>query len=103
VLSDTELRKQWEAERTEMRERIQRMRGLFVERLAQKGVTRDFSFIKRQNGMFSYSGIALEQVRKLRSDFGLYIVDSGRICLAALNENNVDYVTDSIAKVLASA
>jgi aromatic-amino-acid transaminase len=103
VLSDPELRKQWEAELTEMRERIQRMRGLFVEKLAQKGVKRDFSFIKRQNGMFSYSGIALEQVRKLRSDFGLYIVDSGRICLAALNEKNVDYVTDSIAKVLASA
>jgi aromatic-amino-acid transaminase len=103
VLSDPELRKQWEAELTEMRERIQRMRGLFVERLAQKGVTRDFSFIKRQNGMFSFSGIALEHVRKLRSDFGLYIVDSGRICLAALNEKNVDYVTDSIAQVLASA
>jgi aromatic-amino-acid transaminase len=103
VLSDPELRKQWEAELTEMRERIQRMRGLFVEKLAQKGVKRDFSFIERQNGMFSYSGIALEQVRKLRSEFGLYIVDSGRICLAALNEKNVDYVTDSIAKVLASA
>ncbi|MFZ5889904.1 MAG: aromatic amino acid transaminase [Myxococcota bacterium] len=103
VLSDPELRAQWETELTEMRERIQRMRGLFVERLAQKGVKRDFSFIKRQNGMFSYSGIGLEQVRKLRSEFGLYIVDSGRICLAALNEKNVDYVTDCIAKVLASA
>ncbi|MGC4094249.1 MAG: amino acid aminotransferase [Polyangiaceae bacterium] len=103
VLSDPELRKQWEGELTEMRERIQKMRGLFVERLAQKGVKRDFSFIQRQNGMFSYSGIALPQVRQLRSDFGLYIVDSGRVCLAALNEKNVDYVTDSIAKVLASA
>ena len=103
ILSDAELRKQWEAELTEMRERIQRMRTLFVERLAAKGVKRDFSFVKRQNGMFSYSGIALEPVRRLRSEFGIYIVDSGRICLAALNEKNVDYVTDSIAKVLASA
>jgi aromatic-amino-acid transaminase len=102
VLSDPELRQRWEQELTEMRERIQRMRGLFVERLQQKGVARDFSFIKKQNGMFSFSGLALEQVRKLRSDFGLYIVDSGRICVAALNEHNIDYVCDSIADVLTS-
>ena len=65
-----------------------------------KGVARDFSFIERQKGMFSYSGIELERVRRLRSEFGLYIVDSGRICVAAMNEKNLDYVTDSIKSVL---
>lgn len=100
VLSDPELRARWEGELGEMRERIQRMRGLFVETLAKKGVARDFSFIARQKGMFSYSGIDLERVRRLRSEFGLYIVDSGRICVAALNEKNLDYVTDSIKSVL---
>jgi aromatic-amino-acid transaminase len=100
VLSDAELKRQWEQELTEMRERILSMRHAFVERLAQKGVQRDFSFIKNQKGMFSYSGIDVERVRRLRSEFGLYIVDSGRVCVAALNDNNLDYVTDSIAQVL---
>src|SRR5262249_38194654 len=100
VLSDPELRARWEVELGEMRERIQRMRSLFVEMLAQKGVSRDFSFIKRQKGMFSYSGLDLERVRRLRSEFGLYIVDSGRICVAAMNEKNLAYVTDSIKAVL---
>lgn len=100
VLSDATLRKKWEAELTEMRERIQRMRTLFVERLNGLGVKRDFSFIKEQNGMFSYSGIQLEAVRRLRSEFGIYIVDSGRICLAAVNEKNIGPICDAIAKVL---
>lgn len=100
ILSDKELRAQWEVELGEMRERILRMRTLFVEQLAKKGVTRDFSFITKQSGMFSYSGIDLERVRRLRSEFGLYIVDSGRICVAAMNEKNIEYITDSIAKVL---
>lgn len=100
VLSDPDLRKRWEGELTEMRERIQRMRTLFVQRLAERGIKRDFSFISRQNGMFSYSGLELEQVRRLRSEFGLYIVDSGRICVAAMNEKNLEYVTEAISKVL---
>lgn len=100
ILSDPELRAQWETELSEMRERISRMRTLFVELLAKKGVKRDFSFITRQRGMFSYSGIDVERVRRLRSEFGLYIVDSGRICVAAMNEKNLEYITDCIAKVL---
>jgi aromatic-amino-acid transaminase len=100
VLSDPELRKRWEAELTEMRERIQRMRSRFVEELARTGKARDFSFILHQKGMFSYSGLELERVRRLRQEFGLYIVDSGRICVAALNENNLEYVTHAIAQVL---
>ena len=100
VLGSPELRKKWESELTEMRVRIQKMRGLFVQRLKARGITRDFSFIEQQCGMFSYSGLELEKVRRLRAEFGLYIVDSGRICVAALNENNLDYVTEAIAAVL---
>lgn len=100
VLGEPELRARWEGELREMRERIRAMRHSFVELLAKKGTRRDFSFIARQTGMFSYSGIELAAVRRLRSEFGLYIVDSGRICVAAMNERNLDYITDSIAKVL---
>jgi aromatic-amino-acid transaminase len=100
VLGSPDLRQKWEAELTEMRTRIQRMRKLFVQRLKARGITRDFSFIEQQTGMFSYSGLELEKVRRLRAEFGLYIVDSGRICVAALNENNLDYVTEAISQVL---
>jgi aromatic-amino-acid transaminase len=100
VLGTPELRAKWESELTEMRVRIQSMRTLFVKRLAARGITRDFSFIEQQRGMFSYSGLELEKVRRLRSEFGLYIVDSGRICIAAMNENNLDYITEAISKVL---
>jgi aromatic-amino-acid transaminase len=102
VLSEPDLRKKWEGELTAMRERIRSMRSLFVQRLAAKKVPRDMSFIERQRGMFSYSGIDLESVRRLRSEFGIYIVDSGRVCVAALNEKNVDYVTEAIAQVLSA-
>jgi aromatic-amino-acid transaminase len=100
VLSDAALKTQWDGELAAMRERIRRMRTLFVQRLAQKGISRDFSFIEHQRGMFSYSGLDLERVRRLRSEFGLYIVDSGRICVAAMNEKNLDYITESIARVV---
>lgn len=100
VLSDPELRAKWEVELADMRNRIQKMRALFVEKLSAAGVKRDFSFINRQHGMFSYSGLELGLVQRLRAEFGLYIVDSGRICIAAMNEKNIGYITDSIAKVL---
>lgn len=100
ILEDPALNARWEGELTQMRERIHRMRQRFVELLAKNGIRRDFSFIQRQAGMFSYSGLPLDKVRRLRSDFGLYIVDSGRICVAALNDKNLDYVTSSIAQVL---
>jgi len=100
VLADPELRARWEVELAEMRTRIQSMRKLFVQKLAERGIKRDFSFIAQQKGMFSFSGIELDAVRRLRSDFGIYIVDSGRICVAAMNENNLGPVTEAIAKVL---
>jgi aromatic-amino-acid transaminase len=100
VLGDKELHTRWEGEVKEMRERIQRMRSLFVKRLVDRGIRRDFSFIAQQKGMFSYSGLELETVRRLRSEFSIYIVDSGRICVAAMNENNIERITDAISKVL---
>jgi aromatic-amino-acid transaminase len=100
VLGNAELRKKWESELADMRGRIQRMRTLFVQKLKSRGIERDFSFIEQQTGMFSYSGLELDKVRRLRSEFGLYIVDSGRICVAAMNENNLDYISEAIAAVL---
>ena len=100
VLADAELRQQWETELTEMRERIQSMRGKFVEMLREKGVEQDFSFIKDQRGMFSYSGLSPEIVGKLREKYGLYIVGSGRVCLAAMNDKNIGYVCEAIADLL---
>ena len=100
VLNTPELRALWEQELAGMRDRIRAMRTGLVERLAQRGVKRDFGFVARQRGMFSYSGLTSAQVDRLRDEFGIYAVSTGRICLAALNSHNIDYVADAIAKVL---
>jgi len=100
VLSDPGLRRIWEDELAGMRERIKRMRVQLIEKLAQAGTQTNFAFIARQQGMFSYSGLSKEQMHRLRSEFGVYGVDSGRICVAALNDHNIEYVAQAIAKVL---
>jgi len=100
VLNTPELRSAWEAELGEMRARIKSMRRHLAQGLAARTKKRDFSFIERQNGMFSYTGLTADQVQRLREEFGIYAVSTGRICVAALNSRNVDYVADSIAKVL---
>ena len=100
VLSSPELRGLWETELATMRNRIRAMRESFVEKLKAKGVAEDFSFILRQRGMFSYTGLSAEQVARLQSEFGIYAVSTGRICLAALNTRNIDYAVDSLAAVL---
>lgn len=100
VLSSVELRAQWEEELAEMRERIRAMRLALVEKLREHGVQRDFSFVIKQRGMFSYSGLTADQVERLREEFGIYAVSTGRICVAALNDKNIDYVASSIAQVL---
>lgn len=100
VLADAGLRARWDVELAEMRDRIRRMRDLFVSRLREKGVEQDFSFIERQRGMFSYSGLSREAVDRLRNEYSIYIVGSGRICVAALNEKNIDYVCEAIAETL---
>lgn len=101
VLSSPELRKLWEDELAGMRLRIRAMRQGLVELLARKGTTQDFSFINQQRGMFSYTGLTVEQVERLKTEFGIYAVSTGRICMAALNTSNIGYVADAIAKVTA--
>lgn len=100
VLSNPELRALWEAELGEMRQRIRTMRNVLVERLAAAGATRDFAFVNAQRGMFSYSGLTAEQVERLKSEFGIYAVSTGRICVAALNERNLPPTVQAIAAVL---
>jgi len=100
VLDTPALRAQWEDELAGMRQRIKQMRQLLADKLVAAGVKQDFSFITRQRGMFSYSGLSKPQMERLRSEFGVYGVDSGRICVAALNTGNIDHVVASIAKVL---
>ena len=100
VLGTPELRQQWEAELGSMRERIKAMRAALVQGLAEAGVTQDVSFITEQAGMFSYSGLSAEQMQRLRSEFGVYGVNSGRICVAALNTGNVAYVCQAMAAVM---
>jgi aromatic-amino-acid transaminase len=101
VLNTPALRAQWEQELAGMRTRIKKMRHALVDKLKAAGVKQDFGFIVDQVGMFSYSGLGKEQMQRLRSEFGVYGVDSGRICVAALNDGNIDYVAKSIAAVLA--
>jgi aromatic-amino-acid transaminase len=100
VLSNPELRQMWEDELGVMRVRIRAMRSSLVEKLKAKGTVQDFSFIIKQRGMFSYTGLSANQVARLQSEFGIYAVNTGRICLAALNTKNIDYVADAIAAVL---
>ncbi len=100
VLGNPELRKQWEDELAEMRVRIKAMRSAFVEKLKAAGVKQDMSFITTQIGMFSYSGLSKDQMVRLRNEFGVYGTDTGRMCVAALNSKNIDYVCASIAKVM---
>lgn len=102
VLASPELRKQWEDELAGMRERIRAMRVGLVEKLKARNVAQDFSFVAQQRGMFSYTGLTAAQVERLKSEFGIYAVGTGRICLAALNSRNIDYVADAIAAVLKS-
>ena len=99
VLATPELRTLWEEELAGMRVRIREMRGAMVEKLKAKAPGHDFEFVREQVGMFSYSGLTKEQVGKLR-DESIYAVDTGRICVAALNSTNIDRVVDAIAKVL---
>ena len=100
VLSSPDLRKVWEDELAGMRERIRAMRTGLVEQLKARGVALDFSFVARQRGMFSYTGLTTAQVERLKSEFGIYAVSTGRICLAALNSRNLDYTADAIAAVI---
>ncbi|PWF64165.1 aromatic amino acid aminotransferase [Shewanella sp. BC20] len=100
ILSDVALKALWVQELTEMRERIAEMRTLFVQSLKDEGVTQDFSFISRQNGMFSFSGLNKAQVARLKDEFGIYIVGSGRISVAGMTKTNMPVICKAIAQVL---
>ena len=100
ILGDPQLRAEWEEEVRQIRNRIREMRLLFVKTLQNKGVRRDFSFISRQNGMFSYSGLTLEQVETLRKKHTVYVVGSGRINVAGMTPENMDALCGAIADVL---
>jgi len=101
ILGDNALRTEWLAELDSMRDRINGMRTLLVDKLAEKGAAGDYSFIAKQRGMFSFSGLTKEQVHKLRDEYAIYIVDSGRINVAGINQANVDRLTEAIAAVVA--
>ncbi len=99
VLSSPELRQMWETELSAMRDRIRAMRTGLVNAIKAQGVVQDFSFVVEQRGMFSYTGLSAAQVERMKDEFGIYAVSTGRICLAALNTKNVDYVAKAIAIV----
>jgi aromatic-amino-acid transaminase len=90
----------WEQELGEMRDRIKLMRNTLVTKLAEAGAKRDFGFVNAQRGMFSYSGLSADQVERLKTEFGIYAVSTGRICVAALNSKNIDVVAKAISSVI---
>ena len=101
VLTSPELRALWERELGGMRERIREMRKTLVEKLSQRLPGASFDYVLQQRGMFSYTGLPKAAVDRLRNEFSVYAVDSGRICVAALNSRNITHVADAIAAVSA--
>ena len=99
VLTSSELKRIWEQELDQMRSRIQSMRSQLVEKVRARAPGFDFDFVTRQRGMFSYSGLSKDAVTRLRQEFSVYAIDSGRICVAALNSRNIDYVADALTRV----
>ncbi len=100
VLTTPELRALWEQELGGMRERIKAMRKALVDGIGKRVPGADWSFVLRQNGLFSYTGLTKAQVERLRAEYSIYAIETGRICVAALNAKNIDYVAEAIARVL---
>ena len=100
ILGDPELTREWNDELTEMRDRINGLRRMLVQKLKEIGVEKDFSFIQNEKGLFSFLGLSNEQVESLINDYSVYLVNSSRINVAGINNANIDYLADSIAKVL---
>jgi aspartate aminotransferase len=100
ILHSEELRNEWYAELKEMRDRINSNRQILVDNLQACGVKRDFSFIPRQKGMFSFLGITPQQVQQLQDEYSIYMVGSSRMSIAGIAQSNVKYLAESIAKVL---
>jgi len=102
VMQDPALRSDWDSELTEMRNRINGLRSELVARLKDAGIDRDFSFIEKEKGMFSFLGVSVDQVQSLVNDYSIYLVNSSRINVASINASNIDYLTTSIATVVQS-
>ena len=100
ILSNPTMRKEWEKELSQIRNRMKKMRNDLVLKLQKLDSKKDFSFIKSQRGMFSISGLDKEQVNELREKYAIYIVDSGRINIAGINSNNIDRLSESIVSVI---
>jgi aromatic-amino-acid transaminase len=100
VLTTPELRALWEQELGGMRERIKAMRKALADGIQKRVPGADWSFVLRQNGLFSYTGLTKAQVERLRAEYSIYAIETGRICVAALNAKNIDYVAEAIARVL---
>ena len=103
IREDSSLNSMWEGELQEIRNRINGLRITFANLLTESGAQRDFSFIKKEKGMFSFLGITKNQIHKLISEYAIYLVDSSRINVASINDDNIDYVTKSIIEVLSKA
>lgn len=102
ILGDSTLNADWETELTEVRNRINGLRTELVNALVAKGIDRDFSFIQREKGMFSFLGLSVDQVHSLINNYSIYLVDSSRINIAGINHSNLDYLADSIKQVLSA-
>lgn len=100
ILADDALRTEWDAELTQMRDRINSLRAQFVKQIQSIGIDRDFSFIEREKGMFSFLGVNVDQVQSLVNDYSVYLVNSSRINVAGINDNNIEYLAESLAKVI---
>jgi aspartate aminotransferase len=100
ILHSDDLRAQWISELGVMRDRINGLRKELSEKIAASGIQRDFSFIARQSGMFSFMGLTVEQVHRLRDEFAIYTVNSSRVNVASFNDNNMDYFIEALARVL---
>jgi len=100
VLSDDQLRAEWQTELEAVRLRIQSMRNLLADSINNNSAGLDFSHIKQQRGMFSFLGISADQLQRLRDEYAIYIVNSTRINLAGINSTNIDYLSESILRVL---
>ena len=101
IMNSPELRSSWEEELKDIRDRINRLRSQFVQKLKDAGIARDFSFIENEKGMFSFLGINTGQIKTLIEKYSIYLVDSSRINVASINDNNIDYLVSSLAEVLA--
>jgi len=100
ILHSDELTKLWESEVTTMRNRINSLRKTLSEKIIASGISKDFSFLQRQSGMFSFLGLSVEQVHRLKNEFAIYTVDSARINVASFNDGNIEYFIDALSKVL---